>query len=219
VAREPVRLWGDRPVGPDSVESERTESLLPLLICPVVQALDRVTPPRMIDDMYLYWIDQSLAIASRPRGEDWLDGEMGYLKQQGVDVVVSCLTQPEERELGLIDEEQSANRQGLRFVRSQMEDRGTPPNAATFEMIIDRLSEERRTGHRVAIHCRQGLGRSPLVAASVLVRSSMSTDDAWQLIAERRNQPVPDTEEQRQWLRSFAQRGKQPTAPATGRPD
>lgn len=157
--------------------------------------------------MDLYWIDSSLAISSRPRGEDWLEDEMADLRRQGVNLVVSCLTRPEEREIGLIDEEQAAQRLGLTFIRSPMEDRTTPADVVGFEKIINRLLAERHSGRKVAIHCRQGLGRAPLVAASLLVRSGMKSDAAWSLIAERRQRDIPDTEEQREWVRSFARRG------------
>ena len=159
--------------------------------------------------MDLYWIDPSLAIASRPRGGDWLDDEMASLRRQGVDILVSCLASPEERELGLSDEERAASRAGIAFARAPIEDRGTPASTADFEGVIRRLTADRRAGRRVAVHCRQGLGRGPLVAAAVLVRSGFSADEAWNLIRERRNQPVPDTDEQREWVHAFARNGEE----------
>jgi hypothetical protein len=44
------------------------------------------------------------------------------------------------------------------------------------------------------------------VAASILVSSGTPADDAWTLIAARREQPVPDTDEQREWVHQFARR-------------
>jgi protein-tyrosine phosphatase len=78
------------------------------------------------------------------------------------------------------------------------------PKLGTFEETIDRLGDDRRVGRRVAIHCHQGLGRSPLVAAALLVRSGHSPDAAWNLISQKRRQIVPETGAQREWLRAFA---------------
>ncbi|HVA87476.1 MAG TPA: dual specificity protein phosphatase family protein [Candidatus Saccharimonadales bacterium] len=164
-------------------------------------------------DVHLYWIDPTLAIASRPRGGDWLDDEMADLKRQGVHIVVSCLTAPEELELGLTHEEHAASEHGLVFARSRIEDRETPSDSSTFAATIDRLAAERHAGRRVAIHCRQGLGRAPLVAASLLVRAGMAAENAWELITERRHQRVPDTEEQREWVRALERRRSPVTVP------
>jgi protein-tyrosine phosphatase len=154
----------------------------------------------------VFWIDPTLAITTRPRGGDWLADELSALKREGVSVVVSCLTDPEERELGLAHEAQIAGEQGLCFVRTPIEDRGTPANAHAFAVLVDGLLTDRAAGCRIAVHCRQGLGRAPLVAASILVSSGTPADDAWTLIAARREQPVPDTDEQREWVHQFARR-------------
>jgi protein-tyrosine phosphatase len=69
---------------------------------------------------------------------------------------------------------------------------------------VKRLVAARRTRRKVAIHCRQSLGRAPLVAVSLLVRTGMAPDDARKLIGEHRQRSAPDTEEQREWVRSFA---------------
>ena len=35
----------------------------------------------------IYWIDSQLAISARPRGGDWLAGEVAHWAEAGVDVV------------------------------------------------------------------------------------------------------------------------------------
>ena len=156
--------------------------------------------------MDVFWIDPTLAIITRPRGGDWLSDELSALKREGVGVVVSCLTDAEEHELGLAHEAQVAREQGLRFVRVPIEDRGTPANTNAFARLVDGLVADRASGRRIAVHCRQGLGRAPLVAASILVSSGTPADDAWTLIAARRQQTVPDTDEQREWVSGLARR-------------
>ena len=58
--------------------------------------------------MDVFWIDPTLAIITRPRGGDWLSDELSALKREGVGVVVSCLTDAEEHELGLAHDSQVA---------------------------------------------------------------------------------------------------------------
>ena len=154
--------------------------------------------------MDLFWIDRSLAIASRPRGGDWLDDEMADFRRQGVDLDVSCLTPSEETELALTGEMASAARHGIAFLRVVMEDRGVPLSTAAVAEVVDRINDQRALRGGVAVHCRQGLGRAPLIVAATLVRTGMLPDVAWTLIAERRGQTVPDTDEQREWIQAFA---------------
>jgi len=45
-----------------------------------------------------------LAIAPRPRGEDWFENDMGLLRLAGVNVLVSVLPQDEAAELPLTSE-------------------------------------------------------------------------------------------------------------------
>jgi protein-tyrosine phosphatase len=56
----------------------------------------------------------------------------------------------------------------------------------------------------VLVHCRQGIGRAALIAASVLAENGESPDAAFARIQQARGRPVPDTEEQRNWVRRFA---------------
>ena len=157
--------------------------------------------------MEFYWLTPLLAIISRPKGNDWLDDEMASLKRQGVDVVISCLTESEEKDLGLREEKFSAEQHQLDFVGLAIEDRGTPENTLSFISTINRLVSQNKK-RRIVVHCRQSLGRAPLVAAAILVRSGMTPDQAWQLIAEQRNQVVPETEDQREWINLFAHQNK-----------
>jgi hypothetical protein len=55
----------------------------------------------------------------------------------------------------------------------------------------------------VAIHCGQGIGGSSLVAASVLTQLGVEPSAAWAAITAARERPVPETEEQQQWVVRF----------------
>ena len=66
--------------------------------------------------------------------------------------------------------------------------------------IVDALE----TGRNVAVHCRQGIGRSGLIVGGVLAAAGQDLNTALKTIEESRGLEVPETDEQRQWLRDFA---------------
>jgi protein-tyrosine phosphatase len=56
-------------------------------------------------------------------------------------------------------------------------------------------------GKTVAVHCRQGIGRSGLIAAGVLLTSGMSVDHALEVVGAARGEAVPETPAQLQWIK------------------
>jgi protein-tyrosine phosphatase len=155
----------------------------------------------------IYWITSPtsgrLGIMARPRGNDWLEDEIRFLALNGVDVVVSLLTEAEMLELGLVDEGLHCTQQQISYVSFPIWDRQTPPltenTFATFQQLA-RLLEQGKT---VVIHCRMGIGRAALAAASVLVLCNVSSEVAFGAIATTRGCSVPDTAEQREWVEHF----------------
>jgi protein-tyrosine phosphatase len=59
-------------------------------------------------------------------------------------------------------------------------------------------------GKTVGVHCRQGIGRSGLIAAGVLVASGAGLDKAIDAVSTARGEPVPETREQLHWLEQRA---------------
>jgi protein-tyrosine phosphatase len=51
-----------------------------------------------------------------------------------------------------------------------------------------------------AIHCRAGIGRSSVIAATILRLGGMEGEAAFDAIERARGLAVPDTEAQRDWL-------------------
>lgn len=136
----------------------------------------------------------------RPRGGDWLEGEIRALKDDGVDVLVSLLTPEEITFLGLDQEGPTATRHQIRFVSHPIWDRGIPDDdRATWELARE-LSGVYARGKTIVAHCRMGIGRSPLILASILVHAGAVPEEAWTAIGNARGCVVPDTWEQRQWL-------------------
>lgn len=152
----------------------------------------------------LYWIDGpwpgKLAIAPRPRGGDWLAEELDSWRALGISGVVSTLTDHEATELNLTGEADECVRSGLWFSQFPIDDRDVP-KSRTDALAASREWDERlRNGESVAIHCRQGVGRSALMAALLLTTEGVSPSEAWRRIEAARKTPVPDTAEQKAWV-------------------
>lgn len=156
----------------------------------------------------VYWINGpwagKLAILSRPRGADWLIDEVTGWKNAGLNVVVSLLSQGENSELGLIDERELVQRLGLTFISFPIADYSVPTSKKELQQLVSTLERSLVAGECVGIHCRQGIGRSSLVAACVLITSGESPGTAFQQITDARGLSVPDTSEQRDWVSAFA---------------
>lgn len=156
----------------------------------------------------LYWVETGvggrLATMARPRAGDWLEAELRGLKAAGIDVVVSLLTGGEIAELGLEREQSTCEAVGLSFFSFPIDDRQVPPNDASTHAFIRALHSEVVRGRSVAIHCRMGIGRASLIAASLLRLLGLEGEEALRRISTARGLPVPDTNEQRQWIFDLA---------------
>jgi hypothetical protein len=152
----------------------------------------------------IYWIETPgpgrLAVMPCPRGGDWLEGEMQALKNDGVDILVSLLTPEEEVYLGVQDEGATAKRHGIRYFSHPIWDRGIPDDPRpTWDLARD-LAALYAEGKTITAHCRMGIGRSPLILASILVHGGARPEDAWTVIGAARGCRVPDTRAQHDWL-------------------
>jgi protein-tyrosine phosphatase len=155
----------------------------------------------------IYWITSPtlgrLGIMARPRGNDWLEDEIRLLALSGVEVLVSLLTEAEMVELGLVDEDRYCAQQQITYMSFPIWDRQTPPltenTFATFHQLAHLLEQ----GKTVVIHCRMGIGRAALAAASVLALCGVSSEAAFGAIATARGCSVPDTVEQQEWVEHF----------------
>ena len=155
-----------------------------------------------------FWIETStpgrLAILSRPRGGDWLEDEAGAWSRAGIDVVVSLLTPDEDAAFDLTGEGDACRKKGIEFRSFPILDRDVPDSRAATAEFVANLAEQLRLGNDVGFHCRQGVGRSAMLAAAVLVALEMEPDAAIARVATARGLPVPETAEQRRWITEFA---------------
>jgi protein-tyrosine phosphatase len=151
-----------------------------------------------------------VSIMARPRGGDWLLDEVKALREAGVDILVSLLTPEEVMELDLGEEAECCNRQEIIYFAFPIRDRSVPPFSASTFTLLEQLSIHLSEGKHVALHCRHGLGRAVLMAASLLVLAGFSPDHAFNLLSNARGYPVPETEEQRAWVGAFSQHHPRP---------
>jgi len=154
----------------------------------------------------LYWfdnlnIDAKLGISSRPRGNDWLEDEIKHFKNSGVNILVSALTSSEIYELELDNEKEYCEKYGIRYLSYPIRDRDVPDSQKLFYEFTQQLSLELLQSKNIIIHCRQGIGRSSLLAAGVYRHiKEQNASDIFKEITLYRTSQVPDTKEQISWL-------------------
>ncbi len=152
----------------------------------------------------LFWIEGPwhgrLAISARPRGGDWLADEMIDWRHAGVGTVVSLLAAEEIQDLELIREEPLCRAAGMEFVSFPIVDRGVPDSFPGVARLLAQLGAELERGKNVVIHCRQGVGRAGLIAASILMAHEVDAKHAIVAVSKARGIPIPETEEQRAWV-------------------
>ena len=145
-----------------------------------------------------------LALSLRPRGGDWLPDEITAWHDAKIDIVASLLTKEEELDLDLEEEGAEAKRQGLQFLAYPIKDRQVPDSPNSLRDFVDLLDRDLASGQNVVLHCRQGIGRTGLVAACLLIERGYAPEAAINLLSSVRGVAVPETEEQRQWIFEFA---------------
>jgi protein-tyrosine phosphatase len=155
----------------------------------------------------------SLAIMPRPRAGDWLEHEIELWQREGLDTVVSLLEPPEIAELGLGTEPGLCAGRGIEFRSFPIPDRGVPISARAFDSFLAPVVQRLLGGAAVGVHCRAGIGRAGLTAACILVRAGIPYPLAFPAISRARRVQVPDTEQQEQWVQSFAASGSAVSQP------
>ena len=164
----------------------------------------------------VYWIENpwpgKLAIVPRPRGGDWLEDEVRAWRQAGLDVIVSLLEADEVTDLELQHGAELSQLSGLAFISFPITDRSIPTLRTDALKLLRELLGLLRTGKHVAIHCRQGIGRAALMAASLLVLDGLTPEVALQKVSAARGCSVPETAEQRAWVLALAREVAKPVA-------
>ncbi len=159
----------------------------------------------------VYWISTfenggAVGIMARPRGNDWLAGEIKKWQEMGIKTVVCLLEKEEIQELGLKHENPLCRQHQIDYISFPIKDRAAPADDAAVDKLIQRLEERLDQGEKVVVHCRMGIGRASLIVGAVLIEKGAETDYVIQKIVKARELNVPDTEEQLLWLKRLEKR-------------
>ena len=76
--------------------------------------------------------------------------------------------------------------------------------APTRRGLIAQLDTALAARSKVVVHCRQGIGRSGLIAAGLLVAQRLKSRAAMERTSAARKVAVPETPEQAAWITAFA---------------
>jgi protein-tyrosine phosphatase len=156
----------------------------------------------------LYWVDGpwpgKLALAARPRGGDWLEDEIANWRGAGIDAVLSLLMPQEEHDLDLTAEGPETKAHGMEFMSFPIPDREVPSSEAQMASTLHKLDKALSSGKNIVVHCRQGVGRTGLVAACLLVSKGVPPDTAVMTLSAARGVEIPETSVQRHWIDRYA---------------
>ena len=119
---------------------------------------------------------------------------------------MSLLCDSEWIELGLAEEAAICSRYHIDFISLPVPDLGVPVDTGEFIEVVHRLATLIRGGTRIAVHCRQSVGRSGLLVASVAMACGMPLHTALETISKARGVAVPETQVQKDWLQRMETR-------------
>ncbi len=160
----------------------------------------------------IYWIDGlgpiRLGLMARPRSGDWLEGEIAGWQRAGIGAVVSLLENHEVRELALSQEAPLCKEHDIEFISFPIPDRKTPASIRDASALVDGLVARLESGTAVAVHCRAGIGRTGLIAGSILARLGVPFADIFATLTVARGVTVPDTQGQIEWVAAFSRAGR-----------
>ena len=156
----------------------------------------------------IYWIQDlsqgRLGTMAHPQGGGSLEPEVQEWKRAGISVIASALTIDEMTGLGLLEEPKLCEKYGVEFAHFPVLDRSVPHSLVEWTRFIERLRSSMLDQKAIVAHCRMGIGRSSMIALSILVAHGHSLDKALEFMILARRRPIPDTSEQLEWIAEFA---------------
>ena len=146
-----------------------------------------------------------IALVPRPRGGEWLEDEAAAWSIAGLDVIVSMLEAEEIESFDLEREGELCGENGIEFISFPVRDRSIPKVDESFLRVIEQLKTLLLNGKNIGIHCRQSVGRAPLLAAVLMISFGITPTEAFWQLSVVRGVEVPETDEQRNWAEKFAE--------------
>ena len=138
-----------------------------------------------------------------------LDIDIEAVRTWKPDLVLSLLEEHEYAGLGIPQFRETAIRAGVPWEFAPIPDGGVPGPEfdLAWRAIAPRVANILREGGRVLIHCRAGLGRTGLVAASILVDFGASAQETLDAVRAARAKTIETTEQER-YIRLKASRAQ-----------
>jgi len=141
-----------------------------------------------------------LFVMARPVTSHSIEYEFIGIAKKGILKVVSLLELSEARDVGLDRERELCEFNGMAFVSYPIKDWELPSSVTEFAEFTRNICQQITDGTNTVVHCRGGIGRTGMLAAGILLHCGYEPDDAFRHISEARGAPVPDTDEQRNWI-------------------
>lgn len=142
----------------------------------------------------------SITLMPKPAGGKQLSAFVEFLKSKDIEVLVSLLQFEEMNTYSLVSEGSECERVGIEFINFQIKDHDVPQFFVPFNQLVEKLVAELKQGRNIAIHCYAGIGRTGLLAASLLIKQGMQIDQAMIELSKVRGLRVPETLQQISWL-------------------
>lgn len=162
----------------------------------------------------IYWINHpnlkqnSIGTMARPRGGDWLEDEIRWLKIKKVDCLVSLLESSEIWELELQKEKELCEKYDIEFINFPIKDIHIPKEENNFIELAKQLASKIAIKKNVVVHCRMGIGRSSILVASIMICLGFDKNTVFNIIEKYRKLSVPDTKEQKEWILKIGEKLK-----------
>ncbi len=142
----------------------------------------------------------SISLMPKPPGGIELPEFIGFLKDKKIDILVSLLQFREVQNFGLINEASECRDQGIEFINFPIMDHDVPQFITPFNQLIEVLTLAIKNDKNIAVHCYAGIGRTGLVASSILIKLGMQVDFSLINLSRTRGTRVPETLNQISWL-------------------
>lgn len=149
----------------------------------------------------VYNITSTISIMPHPMGGKHLGAEIKKFAAAGFETLICLVTAEELKLLGLEDEKIVCSASRIDFIHFPIKDFGVPDKEEDMIGLAEELEKRIRTGKKIIIHCRGGIGRSSLLACTLLMQQGLSCAEAIDLVSRKRGCRIPETEEQERWLK------------------
>jgi protein-tyrosine phosphatase len=131
-----------------------------------------------------------------------LPDDIAAVKAAGVDTIMSLLEPAEAAKIGLAAQEAACSAQGIAFLNHPIRDMHLP-EATAFAALAADVAARLRNGSNIALHCYASIGRSGMLACTILGHFGYTSQTALSHVSQMRGKPVPDTEEQAAFIKQI----------------